>query len=144
MNILRLTSTSAAIVMASTGAVGFAQAQMLDIGKREFEASCAVCHGTSGKGNGPMAGLLSGRLPNLTTLAKRNNGVFPFARVYDTISGTTEVKSHGPREMPVWGPRYSEKATEHFRDYYGPYDPAAFARGRTLSVTEYVYRLQAK
>lgn len=140
MNIPRL--TGAVLGMTLAGAVGFAHAQMIDIGKREFNASCAVCHGTSGKGDGPMAGYLTGRLPNLTTLAKRHEGVFPFAHVYDTIAGSRDVKGHGTREMPVWGLRYSEKATEHFADYYGPYDSAAFARGRVLSVTEYVYRLQ--
>ena len=142
MNTLKLTSAALGITLAGT--MGFAQAQTIDIGKREFNASCAVCHGTSGKGDGPMAGHLSGRLPDLTTLAKRNNGVFPFARVYDTISGQREMKGHGTREMPIWGPRFSEKATQHYQDFYGPYDSAAFARGRILSVTEYVYRLQAK
>jgi len=142
MNTLKLTSAALGVTLA--GAMAIAQAETVDIGKREFDASCAVCHGSGGKGNGPMAGHLSGRLPDLTTLAKQNNGVFPFARVYDTVSGSREMKGHGTREMPIWGPRYSEKATEHYRDFYGPYDAAAFARGRVLSVTEYVYRLQTK
>lgn len=136
--------TSIALGLALAGAMSFAQAEVVDIGKREFNSSCAVCHGTGGKGDGPMAGHLSGRLPDLTALAKKNNGVFPFARVYDTISGSREMKGHGTREMPIWGPRYSEKATEHYQDFYGPYDAAAFARGRVLGVTEYVYRLQAR
>jgi len=143
MNTLKLTNAALGITLA--GAMGVAQGQMIDVGKGEFNASCAVCHGTSGKGDGPMAGHLSGKLPDLTTLAKRNNGVFPFALVYDTVSGERPMmKGHGTREMPIWGPRYSEKATEYYRDFYGPYDSAAFARGRVLSVTEYVYRLQAK
>jgi hypothetical protein len=46
--------------------------------------------------------------------------------------------------MPIWGTRYSEQAIEHYRDFYGPFDTAAFARGRVLALTEYVHRLQAK
>lgn len=136
--------TIAALAVAAAGIVGTTYAQDIDVGKQEFNASCAACHGASGKGDGPMVGFLSGRLPDLTTLAKRNNGVFPFDRVHDTIDGTGPMKGHGTREMPVWGPRYSEKALEHYSDFYGPYDAAAFARGRVLALTEYVYRLQAK
>lgn len=126
------------------GAASLALAQQVDVGKREYEAACVTCHGPGGAGNGPMAGYLTGRLPDLSTLAKRNNGVFPFERVYDTIEGTGAVKGHGSREMPVWGPRYSEKAVEHYMDFPRPYDTAAFVRGRILALTEYVYRLQQK
>lgn len=142
MDTPKLTIVALGVAMASM--VGTAYAQTVDIGKREFDASCAVCHGASGKGDGPMVGMLSGRMPDLTGLAKRNNGVFPFARVHDTIDGTGQMKGHGTREMPIWGPRYSEKAMEHYRDSYGPYDSAAFARGRVIALTEYVFRLQAK
>ena len=38
----------------SAGIAGAAQAQDLDIGKSEFQSSCATCHGTDGKGNGPL------------------------------------------------------------------------------------------
>jgi mono/diheme cytochrome c family protein len=134
----------AALGLAMCGTAGVAFSQTVDIGKREFDSSCATCHGLSGKGNGPMAGYLAGRLPDLTTIAARNTGIFPFARIYDTIEGAQMLKGHGSREMPVWGPRYSEKAAEHYHEYYGPYDAAAFARGRMLALTEYVYRLQAK
>jgi len=137
------------IVRATLGAAiiaafGAASAQTIDIGKREFESSCATCHGVGGTGNGPMAGYLSGRLPDLTTLAKRNNGVFPFNRVYEIIDGRQPVAGHGTAEMPVWGAVYSEKAAEHYVDFTGPYNAAAFARGRVIALTEYVYRLQAK
>lgn len=134
----------AALGLALSGTAGIAFSQMVDIGKSEYDSTCATCHGLTGKGNGPMAGYLSGRLPDLTMLAKGNNGVFPFARVYDTIDGSREVKGHGSREMPVWGPRYMEKASVHYQDFYGRYDAGAFARGRVLALTEYVHRLQAK
>jgi len=138
------TFASAALGLVLAGAAGLALGQVVDVGKVEFNASCASCHGVDGQGNGPMAAYLMGKLPNLSTLAKRNNGVFPFAHVYDTIEGTAAVKGHGSREMPVWGLRYSEKAAEHYMDYRAPYDAAAFVRGRILALTEYVYRLQQK
>ena len=118
------------------------QGKSLDIGQREFDSKCAVCHGKTGRGDGPYAGMGQTRVADLTTLAKRNNGVFPFARIYETIDGTQQVKAHGTREMPIWGLDYRAEAYE----FYGstPYSPEAFVRARILALTEYVYRLQAK
>lgn len=136
--------TIAALGVAVTGTIGIAGAQATDIGKREFDTACAVCHGLSGKGNGPMADIFGGRLPDVTTMAARNNGVFPFARVQETIDGTRQPRSHGPREMPIWGQRYSQLAMADNPEYFGPFEAAAFARARILALTEYVHRLQAK
>ena len=81
-------------------------AQNFDRGKYEYEAHCAMCHGLSGKGDGPFAQQLkSGTVvPNLTEISKRNNGVFSFMRVSDIIDGSESVTAHGPRQMPVLGP----------------------------------------
>ena len=38
---------------------------------------CAVCHGKSGKGDGPAAGALKKSTPDLTVLASNNGGIFP-------------------------------------------------------------------
>jgi mono/diheme cytochrome c family protein len=75
-------------------------AKNFDRGKYEYEAHCAMCHGLSGKGDGPFAQQLkSGTVvPNLTEISKRNNGVFSFMRVYQIIDGTQSVTAHGPRE----------------------------------------------
>ena len=114
-----------------------------DRGKYEYDAHCAVCHGLSGKGDGTFAGVLKSTMPNLTELSKKNNGVFPFMRVYETIDGTWSVPAHGTKAMPVWGPRYKAEAKESLFDDY-PADPEPFARARILALTGYVYRLQAK
>lgn len=119
-----------------------AAAQGADLGKREFDSNCAVCHGKTGKGDGPYVELMSARTPDLTTLAKRNGGTFPFARVYELIDGTQTVKAHGPREMPIWGTDYLMKAAEYYGDM--PYNPQVYVRGRILALTEYIARLQAK
>jgi mono/diheme cytochrome c family protein len=131
------------------GAGGFASAadKMLkvDPGKREFENSCALCHGKDGKGTGAIVDLLKRSPSDLTVLAKRNNGVFPFARVYAVIDGREAVKGHGDRDMPVWGDRYSsdtEKAAEYYRDV--PYDAEMYARSRILALIDYLNRIQVK
>jgi mono/diheme cytochrome c family protein len=116
--------------------------QSVDVGKYEYDAHCAACHGLSGKGDGPFAQLLkSGTVvPNVTELSKKNNGVFPFARVFETIDGTVPIMAHGPTDMPIWGREYKVKSY-----YLNPnYDPEAFVRAKILALTEYVYRLQAK
>jgi mono/diheme cytochrome c family protein len=133
----------AAIAAATLASIPItAAAQASDLGKREFDSNCAVCHGKTGKGDGPYAGLLDTRMPDLTTLAKRNGGTYPFARVYELIDGTQTVKPHGPREMPIWGTDYQIKAAEYYGDM--PYNPQVYVRGRILALTEYMARLQAK
>ncbi len=83
-------------------------AQQPDIGKTEYQSGCASCHGVDGKGTGPVADALKTKPADLTMLAKNNNGVFPLGRIYDIIDGREEVKSHGARDMPIWGFRYSQ------------------------------------
>jgi hypothetical protein len=73
-----------------------------------------------GKGGGPMAGFLTGTLPDLTQLQKDNGGVFPVTRVYGVIDGSTELGPHGTREMPAWGNRYKLDAQEHLSYDFGP------------------------
>lgn len=118
-------------------------ADNVDVGKGEYDAACAVCHGRAGKGNGPMQSQLTSRVPDLTVLAKNNKGIFPFDRVYQIIDGRQEVKAHGPREMPVWGRAFRSQSSVYFENY-PPYDDESGARSRILALTEYIYRLQAK
>ena len=113
-----------------------------DIGKVEYEARCATCHGVSGKGDGPTAAYLTSKAPDLTTLTKRNNGIFPVADMYEVITGPKGASTHGTREMPVWGTAYRVEAGEHYMDM--PYDPEAYVRARVLALIEYVSRLQEK
>jgi mono/diheme cytochrome c family protein len=78
-------------------------------GQALYNAYCAVCHGTTGKGNGPMAQSLKGTVPDLTQIARRNGGRFLLERVQKIISGETQQGvTHGTRQMPVWGPIFSE------------------------------------
>ncbi len=73
-----------------------------------YRAYCASCHGKDGKGNGPVAPMLRATVPDLTIIAKNNGGNFPVARVRRIITGKGMIASHGSREMPVWGPIFSQ------------------------------------
>lgn len=117
-------------------------ADKLDIGKVEYEQSCASCHGLDGKGKGPFSEAMQLTVPDVTNLAKRNGGVFPVSRVYDVIDGREAVKAHGTRDMPIWGKHYSVSAAPRYDDY--AYNPEAAVRGRILSLIDYLYRLQSK
>lgn len=128
---------AAAAVLIAAGAM--AQPKV-DLGKREYDNNCAVCHGRDGKGGGPYNELLKRSAPDLTTMARRNGGVFPVAKAYEVIEGAGV--GHGTRDMPIWGSDYNVKAAEYYMDV--PYDREAFVRGRILSLIEYLNRLQAK
>jgi mono/diheme cytochrome c family protein len=73
-----------------------------DTGARLFRTYCASCHGSAGRGDGPMALQLRRMPPDLTQYTRRNGGVFPSEQVYRIVDGRGVV-SHGDREMPVWG-----------------------------------------
>jgi len=138
-------------VAAITAVAAIAHAQKndatkaFDRGKYEYETHCAVCHGLNGKGNGPLAQQIRSvtGVPDLTELSEKNNGVFPFARVYEVIDGTQIATWHGTRQMPVWGPRYNSEARESLLEDVRS-DPEVFVRARILALDEYIYRLQAK
>jgi len=80
--------------------------QLIREGQRTYERACASCHGVDGRGDGPVASSLKVRPPNLTTLAKKNGGVFPRDRVTAIITGEIPLAAHGTREMPVWRQRF--------------------------------------
>lgn len=119
-----------------------AERRAIDPGQREYLNSCAACHGIDGKGQTQALDILRVAPPNLRLLAKNNGGVFPMARVYETIDGRATVASHGSRDMPIWGQRFSVEGAPTVDDY--PYNAEAFIRARILSLIEYIYRMQDK
>lgn len=130
---------AAVFAACSMAAVVLAQPR-LELGRRDFESKCAVCHGKDGKGGGPYAEQLKRTPPDLTTLAQRNGGIFPVSRTYETIEGAG--KGHGTREMPVWGLDYTIQATEILPEL--PYNQAMYVRTRIMALLEYLNQLQAK
>ncbi len=142
MKFRTIASAYVGVLMIGSSAAALA-ADNLDVGKMEYEGACAVCHGLTGKGDGYLKSQLVNQVPDLTVLAKNNKGVFPFDRVYQIIDGREEVKTHGPREMPVWGHSFNLQSSIYFENY-PKQDIESAARSRILALTEYLYRLQAK
>ncbi len=127
-----------------------AWAQEIDLGKTEYQSSCAACHGADGKGKGPLSAELKSTPTDLTVLAKKNKGVFPYKAVTEVIDGRKGVKTHGTREMPIWGYRYTpmpkisldaKKAYQSLNEYYFT---EMEIRNRILAIVDYLYRMQAK
>ena len=73
-----------------------------DSGPAMYQAYCASCHGTDGKGAGPAAKALKTHPGDLTKLAQYNQGVFPSRDVLLAL-GRVPRQGHGSVEMPIWG-----------------------------------------
>jgi mono/diheme cytochrome c family protein len=111
----------------------------LNDGEALFVELCAVCHGVSGKGDGPAAPALAVELSDLTMLAAGNDGEFPTTKVEKVVTGDARVTAHGTAEMPVWG-----KMFESLRPDRKPVQRWAFAQSRIYNLTEYLKTIQAE
>lgn len=80
-------------------------------GAQLFLSYCAPCHGKDAKGNGPSAKALIVSPPDLTTLAKRNNGTFPAEHFANVLKHGINVPAHGSAEMPIWGSTFVDAKT---------------------------------
>jgi len=117
---------------------GLAQEQdIIEAGKREFQRSCATCHGIDAKGDGPTASTLNVKPTDLTQLSKNHGGVFLFWQIYDKIEGSDEfiIRGHGTREMPFWGDRFHLEPGTSEEYQMG-------VRGRLLSLVHYLQSIQ--
>jgi mono/diheme cytochrome c family protein len=142
MKASRFTHTLIAAALATLATGAFAADPVKTLGQREYDGHCAVCHGISGKGDGPYAGIIERKMPDLTLLSTKNNGVFPVDRVFSTIDGAKVVKEHGTRMMPIWGQRYRLEAADYYKDV--PYDDRAYVRLRINALMDHVLELQGK
>src|SRR5262245_34220863 len=91
------------VTLAPASAQTSAEQEVANSGKPVFEQYCAQCHGRDGKGGGAASNLLTIKPADLTMISKKNDGTFPFWRVYGIIDGRENVKGHGSSEMPIWG-----------------------------------------
>jgi mono/diheme cytochrome c family protein len=76
-----------------------------------FKSYCATCHGSDGKGKGPMAAVLKVPPPDLTTLSRHNNGKFPADHTASVLQHGVDVPAHGTAEMPIWGSTFADIKT---------------------------------
>ena len=101
-----------------------------------YARHCAACHGSEGRGDGPVAPSLRRPPSDLTQLARANGGRFDAARIAAVIDGRSPVAEHGTSDMPVWGVVFeSELSDEAYSGY------RAIERSRNL--TDYLATLQA-
>jgi mono/diheme cytochrome c family protein len=103
-------------------------------GSDTFMQYCALCHGNDGRGIGPLTDVdaMKKSAADLTQIAKRNGGVFPFSKVADTVRDGGGLAGHNPSRMLAWGKIFSAES-----------DPIR-AKAIVFEVTRYVESLQEK
>jgi len=109
------------------------------VGKKDYVADCAHCHGLDGKGGVPEMRMVPGYIAvDLTQLAKENSGQFPRQKVYDTIKGRKRFPAHFRGDMPTWGLEYQED-----NQNLSPEEQEKVRRGISALV-DYIESLQEK
>ncbi len=105
--------------------------------KAAYLRYCSACHGATGKGDGVVSHLMNPRPADLTQLAKKNRGEFPFLRIIRIIDGRETLRAHGDPDMPVWGEIFASEVV-------GSLHKEAAIRGKVLLITEYLESIQER
>ena len=130
-----LFAAAAALLAVSAVQASAQEDKVIGDGRYEYQGECQNCHGLLGKGDGTVADILLVKPPDLTQIAKRNGGTFPFWTIYDIIAGDKPVRAHQFSGMPLWGQRF--RAEEEA-------GTAAPADIRILLLTHYLESIQEK
>ena len=121
-------------------------------GKQLYSKYCASCHGSGGKGDGVVGTMLTPKAADLTQIAKKNGGKFPFYEVMLLINGRSATsqntdatlpglpKAHGDPAMPVWGEIFSREELSKG----SALDLQLQATGKIMMITEYLQSIQQK
>jgi mono/diheme cytochrome c family protein len=104
-------------------------------GAYAYRTYCASCHGSQGKGDGPLAESLRFTPPDLSLIAKRSGGEYPAETVHRIVDGRKPLPGHGGPDMPIWGDAFKNPETG--------FDDAS-VKEKIRAVVEYVRTLQAK
>jgi mono/diheme cytochrome c family protein len=107
---------------------------LVESGQRLYVRHCAVCHGLSGTGDGPFAGILTVAPSDLTGITARR-GSFPDDEIATFVDGRFVPKAHGTREMPIWGRWLGQPMTPDA-------EPDEVTRGEILAIVTYLKSLQ--
>lgn len=67
-------------------------------GASDYAQLCVACHGPQGRGNGPAAAGMTPPVADLSLMARKNGGSFPWLRAMEQIDGHTmgASESHMP------------------------------------------------
>jgi mono/diheme cytochrome c family protein len=132
----RLVAVALAAMLGAGSLTSVAGAQTA---KQDFDKYCAGCHGLAGKGNGTQPYVMPlTPPPDLTQLAKKNGGVFPFSEVVDIIDGRKNIPSHARLQMPFWGVVLQKEGKE-----FTPESDADVKR-RITALATYIQGMQEK
>jgi mono/diheme cytochrome c family protein len=108
-------------------------------GQADFATYCAACHGQGAQGAGPATPTLTRTPPDLTTLARRNGGVFPGTRVMAKVWGRGGGPAHASDVMPGFGPLLDSDLVP----YDGGDGIATPTPLRLVQIAEYLKSVQA-
>jgi mono/diheme cytochrome c family protein len=125
-------------IVGRSGSAAAQESEVIAAGEIEYQRHCATCHGMDARGDGPLAKYLTVKPADLTQLAKKNGGEFPFWQTYRIIDGRDEIRAHGTREMPVWGQRFL--AEQGSKDRYSETE----VTGRILGLLFYLRHVQER
>ena len=104
-------------------------------GSYTYRTYCASCHGEKGKGDGPLAESLRFHPPDLSQMAKHNDGDYPAELVTKIVDGREPVDGRGGPDMPVWGDAFKNAETGFDDDE---------VRLKIASVVDYVGTIQER
>lgn len=138
--------------MMSAAAARADDAAAIAQGRTLYGEYCASCHGAAGKGDGADGAKLNPKPSDLTQIAKRNGGKFPFYEVMLQISGRSptdedqdaslpgSVSAHAGMKMPTWGKIFAQQEGSDGTAL----DLQLQTTGKIMLITEYLQSIQAK
>lgn len=132
-----IAAATATLVLSASMAAAQTPVDEFAAGKAEYLSACGACHGDAADGKGPIASMFRAPVPDLTGLAQRNEGTFPFLKVFQIIDGRAKVRAHGD-PMPIFGSRFRAEAEAEGTAY----GTEAITRARLLELVLYLQSIQ--
>jgi mono/diheme cytochrome c family protein len=133
----RIAVLAVAFAVSAVPSTGQEKESPIDVvsGAYSFRTHCASCHGTDGKGEGPLTDNLRFRSPDLTRITQRNQGAFPADKIQRIVDGRSPLKGHGGPEMPIWGDAFKGPETGYDEEV---------VKAKIRAVVDYLRTIQEK